>query len=288
MQENHTNNPEELERFQDERVLNKKSATQDQLDEEIKEREYEKRLGQRKIEDLADIERLTTEANNLAQKKPDETIEKKSISPVVKKNQVRGLRRLAMALGFAMAGLTGQAATTHSENYGDSTKTEKITQVENHQEVNGINLEGMVAVPMEDTTANYYFLGFSGNPQDHEKIEKMKEAVKKLGYDLASSQELKLALEKHGQKLIKATGGYGISLKDIGLKVDDTQNPIINNVVEGPVTHILTTFNPLGQINRYEIEAIEKNGIQYSDYPVFVKQVKEKQQTVDYQSALNK
>lgn len=284
---NHETINNEVEHYNDDRKISGEEATRIQLQKEKDEYEYENELSKQKIKDQKDIERITEEAVQSAQTEKNEGPEDESKTPSnsATKNKISSFKKFALALGFTMAGVAGQAKSA-PENHKDTASIEKITKIENHQEMHGITLEGMISVPMTDTSAEYFFMAFSGDSKDSDKINKLRKAIVELGYELANSEELKLAIEKHGQDLLKATGGYGISLKDVSMKVDDTKNTVINNIQHGPNTHVLTTFNPVGKIGRYELEALEKTDFEYSDYPVFVKKNKETVKTVDYRDHL--
>lgn len=309
--ENPPRNDEEVETLEDERQLSK-SATAESKIEGIIERSTETPLGisesdkekiaelKKSIESTRSSEELSQLINNALQKKEDGSDnfidtrlpeEKQQPEKISSKNKVTGLRKVIMALGFAFAGLTGQAKDKTTEgNFTDSTQnkieksisSQKINFIESGQEVAGITLDGMISVPMTDTTYEYFFLGFSGNNKDKHKLGKMIEASTKLGYELGSPEELKKALDKNGDNIVRATGGYGMSLKNARTDVDDTKNVSINNKVSGPETHNLTTFNPTGNIGKYEIEAIEKTGLNYEDYKILVKKKKLDEKTVTY------
>ncbi len=204
---------------------------------------------------------------------PKTSFENKSY--VVGQDQPRanGFKRLTTGimamLGFATAATA--AEKNPSDSLGNKQKTEKITQIERHEQIGDVTLEGLVSVPMTDTTYDYFFAGFSGNEKDKHKIGKIEQAVKALGMQLGTSEEMSQALKKNGASLVKATGGYGMAINKTLESVDDTKASNVNIKHGGSVTNDYSTFNPTGAMNRYEAQAMEETGFNYNEYPIFVK-----------------
>ena len=237
-----------------------------------------------KYETPAD-EEITRVVNNLpdgTQPYEDLRTEEEKQSPA---KQVGGIKKIALAATMFLTGLFGAKAANTEKGAEDSAKnkiesvtstksnlmdslhkTNKLTPIERQEEIAGIKLEGMLYVPMKDTTYDYYFVQFSGNSKDKHKIGKMKEAINKLGFLPGTPQEMDQALSLHGEKLKKATGGYGMSLVETQEGIDDTKASNVNIKHSGPKTNKLQTFNPTG-LGEYEEDALD----QYDMYPIMVK-----------------
>lgn len=197
----------------------------------------------------------------------------------------KALRRWAAAFGFLAATTTAMGATSTETNPSDSTKnkTEQFKYIEANKEVSGLTYKGALSVPSDDKEYDYFFIGLDGNDNDENKIGHMKQAIKELGFEAASTEELRTIFTKNQKNLVEKIG-YGMAIDTAHIESDDTKDINVNDGVGVDAIENFTTFNPTGQINRYEHNMMGKD-YKYGDYAILVKVKKQKEDTVQMPGA---
>ncbi len=197
----------------------------------------------------------------------------------------KALRKWAAIFGLAVATTTTGKAASVETNPSDSTKakTEQFKFIEANKEVGGLMYKGALSVPSDDKEYDYFFIGLDGNDAEENKAAHMKQAAKELGFELASSDDLREVFNKN-QKVLTEKIGYGMALDTAHIESDDTQDTNINDNIGTATIENFTTFNPTGKINRYEHNMMGKD-FKYGEYAILVKVKKQKENTVQMPGA---
>ena len=280
---------EEIESFEGLPVDTEK-AKEEALKAEEKERALEAQAAALRIEqEEAQIQEIKQSIQNQTPSPEDRfednraPEEKQKITPKPKSGFMKRWVAILGAMGI-MAGGAAKAGNLET-NPNDSTKnkTEQFKYIEANKEVGGLTYKGAFSVPSDDKEYDYFFIGLDGNNADENKIGHMKQAIKELGFEAASAQDLQSIFTKN-QKILTEKIGYGMAIDTARLESDDTRDPNVNDTVGADAVESFTTFNPTGQINRYEHNMIGKE-YNYGEYAILVKVKKQKEDTVQMPGA---